>query len=44
MSWFKDWFDSIVKFAQENWERPVSVYQFPYKILLNQEAEKSDED
>lgn len=24
---FKDWFGRIVKFAEENWERPESIFQ-----------------
>jgi len=26
-SWFKDWFDKTVKFAEDNWKRPESIFQ-----------------
>ena len=25
--WFSDWFDFLVGYAEENWERPESVFQ-----------------
>jgi len=31
--WFRGWFESIVKFAEENWQRPESVFQHISKIL-----------
>ena len=35
-SWFKEWFEIVVKFAHENWERPESVFQHINKILVEQ--------
>lgn len=32
-SWFKDWFDAVVEFAEKNWNRPESVFQHIPKIL-----------
>lgn len=32
--WFADWFKEVVKLAEENWERPESVFQHIDKILL----------
>lgn len=32
--WFAEWFDDIVKQAEENWKRPESVFQHIDKILL----------
>ena len=32
-SWFKDWFDAVVKFAEDNWDRPESVFQHIPKML-----------
>jgi hypothetical protein len=26
-SWFYEWFKYIVKYAEENWERPESIFQ-----------------
>ena len=31
--WFKEWFDLTVEFAEENWERPESVFQHIAKLL-----------
>lgn len=31
--WFADWFKGMVKFAEEKWERPESVFQHTHKIL-----------
>ena len=31
--WFADWFDSVVEFAEENWERPESIFQHIDKII-----------
>jgi len=33
--WFADWFREVVKNAEENWERPESVFQHISKILVN---------
>ena len=33
--WFRDWFESVVNFAKENWKRPESVFQHIYKILID---------
>lgn len=33
MSWFPAWFESIVKQAEEEWERPESVFQHIDKII-----------
>lgn len=33
VAWFKDWFDTVVKFAENNWERPESVFQHIPKML-----------
>lgn len=27
VSWFRDWFDWIVKLAEDQWQRPESVFQ-----------------
>lgn len=32
-SWFRGWFEGVVKYAEENWERPESVFQHILKIL-----------
>ena len=34
--WFADWFKEIVKWVEENWERPESVFQHIDKILVEQ--------
>ncbi len=31
--WFKEWFESVVKEAEETWQRPESVFQHISKIL-----------
>ena len=33
---FSEWFDSVVKFAEENWERPESIFQHIDKIICAQ--------
>lgn len=33
MSWFKEWFKEVVMFAENNWNRPESVFQHIPKIL-----------
>jgi len=35
LDWFPEWFDEVVKYAEENWERPESVFQHIDKILLD---------
>jgi len=32
-TWFKPLFESIVKYAEENWERPDSVFQHIAEIM-----------
>ncbi len=27
VSWFRKWFEWIVKFAEDNWQRPQSIFQ-----------------
>ena len=27
VGWFREWFESVVKMAEENWSRPESVFQ-----------------
>ncbi len=34
-SWFAEWFDYVVDYAEKNWKRPESVFQHIGKILLN---------
>lgn len=31
--WFREWFEHVVKAANDSWERPESVYQHIIKIL-----------
>ena len=31
--WFVEWFESVVKFAEKNWERPESVFQHIEKVF-----------
>lgn len=33
MEWFREWFVSVVKWAEENWERPESIFQHIPKCL-----------
>ena len=33
ISWFRDWFVQVVKYAEENWDRPESVFQHIPKLL-----------
>lgn len=37
--WFSNWFKEVVKYAEENWERPESVFQHIGKILVEQLSE-----
>ena len=32
-SWFRDWFEKTVEYAEKNWERPESVFQHIDKLL-----------
>lgn len=32
--WFRDWFKGVIKFAEDKWGRPDSVYQHVLTILL----------
>lgn len=32
-SWFRVWFEKMVKWAEENWHRPESVFQHVLEIL-----------
>jgi hypothetical protein len=34
--WFANWFDEVVKWAEENWERPESIFQHIDKVLEQQ--------
>lgn len=36
LSWFREWFEFIVKFAEENWKRPESIFQHIKKMLIEQ--------
>ena len=36
VSWFKGWFDSVVKYAEEEWKRPESVFQHIGTIVSEQ--------
>lgn len=38
--WFSKWFEEVVKYADENWERPSSVFQHIHKILVSQLSSK----
>ena len=31
--WFAEWFDKVVKYAEDNWNRPESVFQHILEIL-----------
>jgi len=31
--WFREWFENVVKWAEENWERPESIFQHISRIL-----------
>ena len=32
---FRGWFENVVEWAEENWQRPESIFQHISKILLN---------
>tara|TARA_R110000744_G_scaffold206883_1_gene325503 strand:- start:242 stop:508 length:267 start_codon:yes stop_codon:yes gene_type:complete len=38
-NWFAGWFEAVVNSAEENWERPESVFQHIAKILSEQITE-----
>lgn len=31
--WFRDWFVAVAKFAEENWNRPESIFQHIAQVL-----------
>jgi hypothetical protein len=33
--WFREWFEKVVKWAEENWERPESIFQHISQILVD---------
>ena len=35
-AWFRQWFISIVTYAEQNWERPESVFQHIEQMLRQQ--------
>jgi L-rhamnose mutarotase len=32
-SWFREWFEAVIDYANKNWERPQSIYQHVMKML-----------
>lgn len=40
--WFPKWFDHIVSRAEKTWDRPESVFQHTYEILVEQYKEAID--
>ena len=36
--WFRGWFEETVKWAEENWQRPESIFQHILKTLPEQMA------
>ncbi len=40
LSWFAPWFESLVQWAENNWERPESIFQHMGQILLTHLEEK----
>lgn len=44
LSWFSPWFESVVKAAEQNWQRPESVFQHIIKILEEQITEQNATD
>lgn len=36
ITWFRKWFEEIVKIAEEKWGRPESVFQHIFTILQGQ--------
>jgi len=41
-SWFREWFEGVVKFAEEKWERPESIFQHISDILIEQMSKKEN--
>ena len=35
-SWFRGWFEETVKWAEENWQRPESIFQHIIRTLQEQ--------
>ena len=33
VSWFKEWFQKVVEYANDNWQRPESIFQHILTIL-----------
>lgn len=33
---FPEWFELVVQYAEDNWDRPESIFQHIVKILLNE--------
>ena len=42
-TWFSEWFEAVVKKAEEKWKRPESIFQHIYTILTEQLEEKNHE-
>lgn len=40
--WFREWFENVVKWAEENWGRPESIFQHIVKILAETSLHKND--
>lgn len=43
---FREWFEDVVRFAEENWERPESIFQhilFVFKDYIEQIHNKANE-
>ena len=32
-TWFREWFENVVKLAEEHWDRPESVFQHMFTIF-----------
>lgn len=42
VSWFRDWFERVVKFTEDNWERPESIFQhIPYALGMEKSNDTS---
>jgi hypothetical protein len=33
-TWFRSWFEGVVKIAEETWEKPESIFQHIDKIII----------
>ena len=42
VSWFRGWFEDIVKMAEEHWQRPKSVFQHIPKLLRDTICKESE--